>query len=93
MLAQEDIEVGAVDVDFATDLREGDETLIAVVLPRLWGNTEQLAGFVGFNPFAIGVIGVALCDQVDDLLQRIMEIAPFFFRHQQHCRSCSTTIK
>ena len=34
MLAQEGIEVGAVDVDFAAYLREGNEALVAVVLPR-----------------------------------------------------------
>lgn len=33
--AHEGFEVGAVDVDFTTDLREGDDALIAVVLPRL----------------------------------------------------------
>ena len=93
VLSEECVEVGAVDVDFATDLGEGDETLVAVVLPCLWRYTEQLAGFVGFYPFAVGIIGVASCDQVDDLLQCVMEVAPFFFRHQQHCRSCSTTIK
>lgn len=35
MRAEEGVEVGAVDVDFAAYLREGDEALIAVVLPRL----------------------------------------------------------
>lgn len=35
MLAEEGVEVGAVDVDFAADLGEGDEALVAVVLPRL----------------------------------------------------------
>lgn len=29
------IEVGAVDVDFAADLGEGDDALVAVVLPSL----------------------------------------------------------
>ena len=40
MVAQECVEIGAVDVDFAADLGEGDEALVAVVLPRLLGNTE-----------------------------------------------------
>ena len=35
VLAEESVEVGAVDVDFATYLREGDEALVAVILPRL----------------------------------------------------------
>lgn len=37
VLSEEGIEVGAVDVDFAAYLREGDEALVAVVLPRLGG--------------------------------------------------------
>ncbi len=43
MLAEEGIEVGAVDVDFAADLGEGDEALVAVVLPRLGGDAKELA--------------------------------------------------
>lgn len=62
VLSEEGIEVGAVDVDFTADLREGDKTLVAVVLPSLWRDSENLAGFVGFNPFAVGIIGVASCD-------------------------------
>ena len=83
MLAKEGVEVGAVDVDFAAYLREGDEALVAVVLPRLGGDAEELAGFVGFYPFAAGVIDVASADEVDDLLQRIVEVAPLFFRHYE----------
>lgn len=87
MLAEEGVEVGAVDVDFAAYLREGNEALVAVVLPRLGGYAEELAGGFGFYPFAAGVIGVAPGDEVDDLLQRGMEVAPFFFRHyEQQCR-------
>ena len=87
MLTEESVEVGAVDVDFAAYLREGDEALVAVVLPRLGGYAEELAGGFGFYPFAAGVIGVAPGDEVDDLLQCGMEISPFFFRHcEQQCR-------
>lgn len=85
MLAEEGVEVGAVDVDFATYLREGDEALVTVVLPRLGGDAEKFAGFVGFYPFVAGIIGVASGDEVDDLLQCVMEIAPLFFRHHYHC--------
>ena len=84
MRAEEGIEVGAADVDFAAYLREGDEALIAVVLPRLGGDAEKFAGFVGFYPFAAGIIEVASGDEVDDLLQCVMEIAPLFFRHHYH---------
>lgn len=83
MLAEEGIEVGAVDVDFATYLREGDEALVAVILPRLWGDAKEFAGGFGFYPFAAGVIGVASGDEVDDSFQGIMEVAPFFFRHYE----------
>ena len=71
VFSEEGVEVGAVDVDFAANLREGDDTLIAVILPRLWRYSKQLAGGFGFYPFAAGVISVA----------------PFFFRHyEQQCR-------
>lgn len=87
MRAEEGIEVGAVDVDLASDLREGDEALVAVILPRLGGDAKEFAGCFGFYPFAAGVVGVAPGDEVDDLLQRGMEVAPFFFRHyEQQCR-------
>ena len=87
VLAEEGVEVGAADVDFAAYLREGDEALVAVVLPRLGGDAEELAGGFGFYPFAVGVIGVAPGDEVDDLLQHVMEVAPFFFRHyERQCR-------
>lgn len=48
MHSEEGVEVGAVDVDFATDLGEGDEALVAVVLPCLWRYSKQLAGIFGF---------------------------------------------
>ena len=85
MLSEEGIKVGAVDIDFTADLREGNKALVAIVLPSLWRKSENLAGFVGFYPIVVGIIGVASCDQVDDLLQRVMEVVPFFFRYQQHC--------
>lgn len=81
MRAEEGVEVGTVDVDFAAYLGEGDETLVAVVLPRLGRDAEELAGSFGFYPFAAGVVGIALGNEVDDLLQRVMEAAPLFFRH------------
>ena len=87
VFSEESVEVGAVDVDFAAYLREGDEVLVAVILPRLWGDAEELAGIFGFYPFAAGVVGVAPSDEANDLFQRGMEVAPFFFRHyEQQCR-------
>ncbi len=87
MRAEEGIEVGAADVDFAAYLREGDEALVAVVLPRLGRDAKELAGSFEFYPFAAGIIGVASGDEVDDLLQHVMEVATFFFRHyEQQCR-------
>ena len=58
MLSEEGVEVGAVDIDFAADLREGDEALVAVVLPGLWRDSEELAGGFGFYPFTALVIEV-----------------------------------
>lgn len=48
VLSEEGVEVGAVNVDFAADLREGDEALVAVILPRLGGNAKEFAGCFGF---------------------------------------------
>ena len=78
VFSEEGVEVGAVDVDFAADLGERNEALVAVVLPRLGRYVENLARFFGFYSFAAGVTGVASCDQVDDLLQCVMDVAPFF---------------
>lgn len=43
MAAEEGVEVGAVDVDFAADLGEGDDALVTVVLPCFGRDTEQLS--------------------------------------------------
>ena len=43
MAAEVGIEVGAVDVDFAADLGERDDTLVAVVLPCFGRDSEQLS--------------------------------------------------
>lgn len=59
MLAEEGVEVGAVDVDFASDLREWDEALVSVVLPCFWRNSKDFPRGFGFYPFAAGVIEVA----------------------------------
>ncbi len=83
MRAEEGVDVGAVDVDFAAYLGEGDKALVSVVLPCLGGDAEELAGSFGFYPFAAGVVGIALGNEVDDLLQRGMEVAPLFFRHYE----------
>lgn len=44
VFSEEGVEVGAVDVDFAADLREGDEALVAVILSRLGGDAKEFAG-------------------------------------------------
>ena len=83
MFSEEGIKVGTVDVDFAPDLREGNNALVTVVLPCLWRDSEDFTGIFGFYPFAAGVVGVASGDQVHDVLQRIMEVSPFFFRYDK----------
>ena len=46
MVAEEGVEVGTVDVDFAANLGEGDDALVAVVLPCLGRDSEQFpSGF------------------------------------------------
>lgn len=85
VVTQESIEVGAVNIDFTVYLREWDVALVAVVLPCLWRDSEDFPRVFRFYPFAAGVVGVAAGYQVDDLLQRVMEVAPLFFRHHYHC--------
>lgn len=83
VLAEEGVKVGSGDVDLAADLREGDEALVAVVLPCLGRDSEDFTGCFGFYPFVSQIIGVASGDEVDDSFQGVMEIAPFFFRHYE----------
>ena len=85
MLAEEGVKVSAVDIDFAPDLREGYDALVAVVLPCLWRDSEDFTCIFGFYPLSAGVVGVAAGYQVDDLLQCVMESAPLFFRYNYHC--------
>ena len=87
VFSEEGVEVCAVDIDFAPDLREGNNALVTVVLPCLWRDSEDFTGIFGFYPFAAGVVGVASGYQVDDLLQCVMEVAPLFFRHHYHCHA------
>ena len=62
MIVEEIVNIGLVDVDFATYLREGDEALIAVVLPRLGGDAEDFADFVGFKPVFAGASNPGFLD-------------------------------
>lgn len=57
--SEEGVEVCAVDVDFAANLREGDDALVAVVLPGLWRDSEDFACIFGFYPFAVGIFCIA----------------------------------
>ena len=59
MFSEEGVKVDAVDVDFATDLREGDEALVSVVLPCFGGDAKEFAGGFGFYPLAVGIICIA----------------------------------
>lgn len=56
---EEGVEVGTVDVDFAADLREGNDALVAIVLPCLWRYPEDFPRIFGFYPFAVGIICIA----------------------------------
>lgn len=73
MRAEEGIEVGAVDVDFAAYLREGDEALVAVVLPRLGGDAEDFADFVGFKPVFAGASGPGFLDYLNETVEFLVQ--------------------
>ena len=60
MLPKESVEVCAVDIDFAPDLREGDDALIPVVLPCLGRDSEDVASCFGFDPFVPYIVSVAV---------------------------------
>lgn len=73
MVAEEGVEVGAVDVDFAANLGEGDETLVSVVLPCLWGDSEKTSCFFGFKPVLAGVTAAILFDHVGETVEFLMQ--------------------
>ena len=73
VLAEEGVEVGAVDVDFAAYLREGDEALIAVVLPRLGGDAEDFADFVGLKPVFAGASNPGFLDYLNETVEFLVQ--------------------
>ena len=73
MLTEESVEVGAVDVDFAAYLREGDEALVAVVLPRLGGDAEDFADFVGLKPVFAGASNLVFLDYLNETVEFLVQ--------------------
>ena len=73
MLVEEGVEVGAADVDFATYLGEGDEALVAVVLPRLGGYAEDFADFVGLKPVFAGASNLGFLDNLNETVKFIVQ--------------------
>ena len=73
MLVEEGVEVGAADVDFATYLGEGDEALIAVVLPRLGGDAEDFADFVGLKPVFAGASNPGFLDYLNETVEFLVQ--------------------
>ena len=73
MLVEEGIEVGAVDVDFAAYLREGDEPLVAIVLPRLGGDAKELADFVGLKPVFAGASNLGFIDYLNETVEFLVQ--------------------
>lgn len=73
MLAKEGVEVGAVDVDLATYLREGDEALVAVVLPRLRRDAEDFADFVGLKPVLAGTSCPGFIDYLNEAVEFLVQ--------------------
>ena len=73
MLVEEGVEVGAADVDFATYLREVDEALVAVVLPRLGGDAEDFADFVGLKPVLAGTSNPGFLDHLNETVEFLVQ--------------------
>ena len=73
MRAEEGVEVGAADVDFATYLGEGDEALVAVVLPRLGGDAEDFADFVGLKPVFAGASNLVFLDYLNETVEFLVQ--------------------
>ena len=62
-----------VDIDFATYLGERDEALVAVVLPRLGGDAEVLADFVGLKPVLAGISGLIFLDYLNETVEFLVQ--------------------
>ncbi len=73
VFSEEGVEVGAVDVDFAAYLREGDEALVAVVLPRLGGYAEDFADFVGLKPVFAGASSLGFLDYLNETVKFLVQ--------------------
>lgn len=73
MLVEEGVEVGAADVDFAAYLGEGDEALVAVVLPRLGGDAEDFSDFVGFKPVFAGASNPGFLDYLNETVEFLVQ--------------------
>ena len=73
MRAWEGVEVGAVDVDFAAYLGEGEEALVAVVLPRLGGDAEYFADLVGFKPVLAGTSNPGFLDYLNETVEFLVQ--------------------
>lgn len=84
MAEEEIINIGLVDVDFTAYLREGDEALIAVVLPRLGGDAKELPRFFGFEPVGVRAASLGFLDHVGQSVKFLMQRLPFFLGYQEH---------
>lgn len=73
MAADVGVDGGAVDVDFAADLGEGDDALVAVVLPCFGRDSEQFSRGFGFQPFGVAVGGVAVLDHLGEGGELVVE--------------------
>lgn len=87
MAEEEIINIGLVDVDFAANLGEGDEALIAVVLPCFGWDAEEFSRFFGFEPVAVGAASLGFLDNdVGKSVKFFMQWLPFFLGYQEHER-------
>ena len=73
MPEEEIVNIGLVDVDFAANLGEGDETLVAIVLPCFWGDAEEFSRFFGFEPVAVRAATLVFLDHVGQSVKFFMQ--------------------
>ena len=84
MAEEEIVNIGLVDIDFAANLGEGDEALVAVVLPCFWGDAEEFSRFFGFEPVAAGAASLGFLDHIGQSVEFLMQGLPFFLGYQEH---------
>ena len=84
MAEAEIVNIGVIDVDFATGLWEWDEALVTVVLPCFGWDAEEFSRFFGFEPVAVGGVSLSFLDHIGQSVKFLMQWLPFFLGYQEH---------